>query len=153
MQALQFPKFEYKLKVENKQSFIFDEVRKKWLILTPEEWVRQHLIHYLIEFKAFPRGLIQIEKQIDLNGTKKRFDVLVYNQLLEAVLLVECKAPQIPLSQSTLDQVLRYNLQVKAKYILITNGLHHFVYQFFLATLSYRVLHELPDYPILNSNT
>jgi hypothetical protein len=150
MQTLQFPKFEYKLKIENEQSFIFDEVRKKWLILTPEEWVRQHLVHYLIQFKHFPRGLIQIEKQIDLNGTKKRFDVLVYNTLLQTLLLVECKAPHVVLSQIVLDQVLRYNLQVKAQYILITNGLKHGVYQFLPATQSYEVLQELPDYKNMN---
>ncbi len=149
MQTLQFPKFEYKLKIEKEQPFIFDEVRKKWLVLTPEEWVRQHLVHYLIQFKHFPQGLIQMEKQIDLNGTKKRFDVLVYNPLLQAVLLVECKAPEVVLSQAALDQVLRYNLQIKAQYILITNGLKHIVYQFSADTLAYEIQQELPDYKSL----
>jgi hypothetical protein len=146
MQTLQFPSFEYKIKAENNQHFIFDEVRKKWLVLTPEEWVRQHLIHFLIQFKHFPSALMQLEKQIKLNDTKKRFDLLVYNNRLQPLLLVECKAPSVVLSQLVLDQILRYNLEVEAQIILITNGLQHVVYAYDKPTQKYTVLNDIPDY-------
>jgi hypothetical protein len=146
MQTLQFPSFEYKIKAEKNQHFIFDEVRKKWLVLTPEEWVRQHLIHFLIQFKHFPSSLMQLEKQIKLNDTKKRFDLLVYNNRLQPLLLVECKAPNVALSQLVLDQILRYNLEIAAQIILITNGLQHVVYTYDKLTQKYTVLHEIPDY-------
>jgi hypothetical protein len=146
MQALQFPSFEYKIKAEKDQHFIFDEVRKKWLVLTPEEWVRQHLIHFLIQFKHFPRSLMQLEKQIKLNDTKKRFDLLVYNNRLQPLLLVECKAPNVALSQLVLDQILRYNLEIEAQIILITNGLLHLVYAYNSSTNAYTILQDIPDY-------
>ncbi len=150
MQTLQFPSFEYKIKTENNQSYIFDEVRKKWLVLTPEEWVRQHLIHFLIQFKHFPSSLMQLEKQIKLNDTKKRFDLLVYNNLLQPLLLVECKAPSIELSQLVLDQILRYNLEIEAKIILITNGLNHIVYNYDKSARKYTVLQDIPNYKVIS---
>jgi hypothetical protein len=150
MQTLQFPSFEYKIKTENKQSYIFDEVRKKWLVLAPEEWVRQHLIHFLIQFKHFPSSLMQLEKQIKLNETKKRFDLLVYNNRLQPLLLVECKAPQIELSQLVLDQILRYNLEIEAQIILITNGMNHIVYAYDKSVQKYAVLQDIPDYKLIS---
>jgi hypothetical protein len=150
MQTLQFPSFEYKIKTEKLQPYIFDEVRKKWLVLTPEEWVRQHLIHFLIQFKHFPSSLMQLEKQIKLNDTKKRFDLLVYNNHLQPMLLVECKAPHIELSQLVLDQILRYNLEIEAQIILITNGLNHMVYSYDKSEQKYTILQGIPDYKLIS---
>jgi hypothetical protein len=151
MQILQFPSFEYKIKAEKNQHFIFDEVRKKWLVLTPEEWVRQHLIHFLIQFKHFPSSLMQLEKQIKLNDTKKRFDLLVYNNRLQPLLLAECKAPSIVLSQLVLDQILRYNLEIAAQIILITNGMNHMVYSYDKSSQKYNLLQEIPDYKSIST--
>jgi hypothetical protein len=148
MQVLQFPVFEYKIKVEQNQHFIWEVVRKKWLLLTPEEWVRQHLIHYLNKYKAYPLSLMHIEKQIQLNSTKKRFDFLAYNNQLNPILLVECKAPDVKLDQLVLDQVLRYNLEVKAEYIMITNGIRHYCFQYQAANKTFQIINEIPSYQI-----
>lgn len=125
---LKYPPFNVRVKNSNKQTLIFDDFRKKWLILTPEEWVRQHLIHYLVNEKKIPPSLIAIEKEISLNDLKKRFDVVVYNRQMAPFILIECKAPYIELNQSVIEQVLRYNLVVQSGYVMITNGIKDYVY-------------------------
>ena len=124
--ALKYPTFNIRIKNENGKILVFDEVRKKWFILTPEEWVRQHLINFLITVKNYPLSLISVEKEIELNGTKKRYDVVVYNPQLKPILLVECKAPDIKITEATLEQTLRYNLILGVKYLLVSNGLVDF---------------------------
>lgn len=119
---IKYPLFNTKLKKQKDQTYIFDEVRKKWLVLSPEEWVRQHLIHFLIKQKKYPASLISIEKEIILNELKKRYDIVVYNKQLIPIIVIECKAPYIELDQSVVEQALRYNLIVKASYLMISNG-------------------------------
>jgi hypothetical protein len=119
---IKYPLFNTKLKKQKDQTYIFDEVRKKWLVLSPEEWVRQHLIHFLIKQKKYPASLISIEKEIILNELKKRYDIVVYNKQLMPIIVIECKAPYIELDQSVVEQALRYNLIIKASYLMISNG-------------------------------
>ena len=97
-------------------------MRKKWLLLTPEEWVRQHLINFLIHEKKFPISLISIEKEIVLNDLKRRYDVVVYNKQLQPIVIIECKAPYIDLDVTVIEQALRYNLIIKANYLMLSNG-------------------------------
>lgn len=106
---------------------IFDIIRKKWLQLTPEEWVRQHVLNYLVTVKQYPASAIAVEKEIALNNTRKRFDIVVYSRLLQPLLIVECKAPYIPLDLLVTEQVLRYNLVLSAEYSMITNGVSDLV--------------------------
>ena len=126
MLDLSFPNYEFRLKEINQKRFIFDEIRKKYIELTPEEWVRQNCIKFLINEKKFKKNLISIEKKIQLNNTTKRFDILVHDINGECVLLVECKAPNIKINQESFDQILRYNQVIKAEFLMVTNGIIHY---------------------------
>ncbi len=125
--GLKYPTFNIKVKHEGKNALVFDEVRKKWLVLTPEEWVRQHLVNYLITIKNVPKSLLSVEKEIDLNGTRKRYDAVIYNNKMKPLVLIECKAPDIEITQQTAEQALRYNLLLDVKYLLLTNGMHEVI--------------------------
>ena len=123
MAAFFFPNYNLKTRNESNKTLVYDELRNKWLQLTPEENVRQHLWKYLnIEYQ-YPKSLMVIEKKIIINQLEKRFDLLIYNKSGNPLMIAECKAPTIKLNQSTLEQVLRYNIQLKATYLLITNGI------------------------------
>ncbi len=122
MIAIQYPKPVFKIKTENGIEFIFDGIRKRWLVLTPEEWVRQNFVQFLIQEKKYPSTLIALEKEIKLGELKKRFDILIYNTSHQPNMLVECKGSSITLNEETLQQVLRYNISVPVNYIIITNG-------------------------------
>ena len=119
-----YPEPDFKMKQEGDKRFIFDPIRKCWLQLTEEEWVRQNFVQYLIREKSYPSTLIALEKELDLNGLKKRFDVLVYNKEHQPWMMIECKAPEVPLNEGVLQQVLRYNITIPVQYIIITNGSH-----------------------------
>lgn len=123
MKQLNFPSCDFTIKRDDDQLFIFDEVRKKWIVLTPEEWVRQHVVFYLVGQKKYPASLIAIEKSIKVNTRTKRFDIACYNNKAEPVVLIECKAPEVKINQSTMDQALRYNSKIQAPCIVLTNGL------------------------------
>ncbi len=144
MIKIQFPKHQFKIKIENDVEFIFDIFRKRWIKLTPEEWVRQNILQYLIEIKKYPASLIAIEKEIHLGELKKRCDVVVYNRNSLPWMIIECKEMNASLSQKTLDQILRYHITLPAKYLVITNGSYCFGFekrygQFF-------EIDELPEY-------
>ncbi len=126
--SLKYPAFDVRLRKEKGQTFIFDSIRKKWLVLTPEEWVRQHLLNYLTVEKKFLGSAIAIEKELMLNDLKRRYDLVVYTPQLSPYLIVECKAPFVELDQVVIDQALRYNLVLKAPYVMITNGIQDFVF-------------------------
>lgn len=145
---LNFKAYEFKLKKLNGNTQIFDIIRKKYITLTPEEWVRQHVINYLIIEKQVGIGLINVEKSLKYNGLSKRFDIVVSNNNAEPLLLIECKAPSIALSQSTVLQAGIYLKTIKAKYVMLTNGLQHIYLQFNLENLQYEYIEDLP---ILNS--
>lgn len=122
MIAVQFPEPQFRMKKEKGKQYIFDAIRKKWLQLTEEEWVRQNFIRYLIIELNYPSAVISLEKGLVLNEMRKRFDILIYNKEHKPWMLVECKAPQINLSEDVLQQVLRYNISVPVAFIVITNG-------------------------------
>jgi hypothetical protein len=124
-----YPPSNFKIESRNGQPFIFDGIRKKWLLLTDEEWVRQNFVAYLIQHMQYPQALIALEKSLVLNELKKRFDVLVYDSTHQPWMLVECKAPQVNLDEAVLQQVLRYNIAIPVPYILITNGSSTFGWQ------------------------
>ena len=122
MLELSLPGFDYKVKKQNGTVMIFDIVRKKYVVLTPEEWVRQHVVHYLVEKKGYAISRVAVEREIELYGLKRRFDIVVFDRSGNPWLLVECKAPAVALTQKVFDQVFRYNLTLAAPYVAITNG-------------------------------
>jgi hypothetical protein len=122
MIAVEFPEPQFKIKKEGKRNFIFCLIRKQWILLTEEEWVRQNFIQYLTNVLAYPITLIAVEKELQLNGLKKRFDILVYNTPHQPWMLIECKEPNVLLSEAVLQQALRYTMAVPVSYIIITNG-------------------------------
>ncbi|MBI3137959.1 MAG: type I restriction enzyme HsdR N-terminal domain-containing protein [Sphingobacteriales bacterium] len=122
MISIQYPEPAFRVKEEEGKKFIFDTIRKKWLLLTPEEWVRQNMVSYFVQVMGYPSSLIALEKEIQLGERIKRFDILVYNKAHQPWLMVECKAPEIKLDEPVLQQVLRYHLGVPVSYLVITNG-------------------------------
>ena len=144
MQSLNFQPYQFRFKNSENKVAIVDEIRKKFIILTPEEWVRQHVVHYLLIEKSYPKSWINVEKQIKMNGLTKRYDVVVFNPDGSIFLLVECKAPEIKISQHTFDQIARYNLALKAQYLMVTNGLEHYFCQMDYENEKYHFLQELP---------
>jgi len=137
---LKYPPFAVRVKNGDGTTMIFDVIRKKWLVLTPEEWVRQHLLNYLVTVKKYPASLIALEKEIVLNDLKKRYDVVIYNRQLQPFILIECKAPYIELDAAVAEQALRYNLNLKSQFVMITNGVADFVVD------KNNNMVELPDY-------
>ena len=145
-ELLNLPEYRFRLKKENNISYIFDEIRKKFLVLTPEEWVRQHFVQFLIREKKYPRSLMKLEGGLKLNSMQKRSDNLLFNRSGEKVMLVECKAPSVKISQDTFDQVARYNFTHRVKYLVVSNGMQHFCAEIDLEKKSYNFLRELPEY-------
>lgn len=139
---VQFPEPQFRTKKEGEKRYIFDGIRKTWLLLTEEEWVRQNFVAYLVQTKNYPASFIALEKEIFLNDLKKRFDVLVYDKEHQPWMLVECKAPHVALSEDVLQQVLRYNISVPVKYVVITNGATTIAWEKTAETLS--LLSALP---------
>jgi hypothetical protein len=147
---LNLPEADIKLKSEGNTIFIFDPVRKKWLNLTPEEWVRQHLIMYLNEQLHYPLSLMETEKQFKLFNTVKRADIILNNSKLKPLVIVECKAPEVKIDQNVFDQAIRYNMALKVNYLFISNGLKHYVVNFNKGKPVF--LDHLPEYEKLNNN-
>ena len=146
MQPLNFPNFNFRVKNTENQLRIFDIVRKKYVVLQPEEWVRQHVVHYLHHHKHYPLGYINVEKQLTLNGLKKRYDVIVFNNDGTIEILVECKAPNVSIDQDAFDQIARYNLKVNANYLMVTNGIQHYYCQLIQGVEKYQFLKNIPDF-------
>jgi hypothetical protein len=116
------------------------------LVLTPEEWVRQHLVQFLVQEKNYPRSLIKLEGGLKLNSLQKRSDILIYNNSGNKIVLVECKAPSVKISQDTFDQIARYNFIHRVQWLLVSNGLQHFCCEIDFKKESYRFVEELPQY-------
>lgn len=125
---------------------IFDVIRKKFVDLQPEEWVRQHVLHFLINDKNYPKSLINVEKELKVNALKKRYDIVIYNSDGSILLLVECKAPEIKITQETFDQIARYNSQLDATYLMVTNGMAHYYCKMNLQEEKYTFLKDIPDF-------
>jgi hypothetical protein len=119
-----YPAYQPKIKMDEGKDFIFDEWRKRWVVLSPEEWVRQNFLQYLIHVKKYPASLIAIEKEIKLGELKKRFDIVIYDAASKPWMIIECKEMNVDLTKQVLDQALRYNITMQVPYIIITNGSH-----------------------------
>lgn len=145
MEKLNLPQYPIKIKEEGGKNYIFDTIRKKYLILTPEEWVRQNFIYYLIEEKNFPKGLIIIEKGLKLNELQKRADALVY-QDKDPLVLIEFKAPNIKINQEVFEQIGRYNSIFKVPYLIVSNGLEHYCAKINFNNSTFEFLEDIPDY-------
>jgi hypothetical protein len=122
MIAVQFPDPDFRIKSENGKTFVFDSLRKQWMVLTEEEWVRQNFINFLVRKLNYPETLIAVEKEIRLGELTKRFDLLVYNKAHQPWMLVECKASSVRIDESVFQQVLRYHLAIPCTFLIITNG-------------------------------
>ena len=146
MEKLNFKSYQFKIKNNENKQYVFDEIRKKNVLLTPEEWVRQNCIQFLIHEKQYPRSLISIEKKISLNSLTRRYDIVVFNSNGTIQLLVECKSPKVKITQKTFDQISRYNLAFKSRHLMITNGLSHYFCKVDLENQKYFFLKELPKY-------
>jgi hypothetical protein len=146
MKKLNFPTYSFRFKNSENKVAIFDEIRKKFILLTPEEWVRQHTLHYLLQDNKYPKSYINVEKLIKINTLNKRYDIVVFQPNGSIFLLIECKAPEVAITQKTFDQIARYNLALKAKYLMVTNGLNHYFCQMDFENKKYIFLSELPQY-------
>jgi hypothetical protein len=125
VQKINFPEYQFRFKSNENKTLIFDIVRKKFVVLTPEEWVRQHVLNFLISELNYPLSLINVEKQLKLHNTKKRYDIVVYNSDASIHLIVECKAPDITIDQAVFDQIARYNFSLNSSYLMVTNGYYY----------------------------
>lgn len=146
MQPLNLPSYSFNIQTKEQKKYIFDDFRKKFVRLTPEEWVRQHFVRYLVEVHHYPAALVALEKELDFNRVHLRADAVVYSRKAEPLLLVECKAPDVPIRQEHFDQIVRYNMQLKVSYLMVTNGLQHYCVHLDLERNNYRFLGEIPDY-------
>ena len=146
MVPLNFPEYKFRLKSSENNVRIFDSIRKKFVVLQPEEWVRQHVVNYLLEEKSYPKSLVNVEKQLVINDIKKRYDIVVFNSDGSIHILIECKAPKIKIDQTTFDQIARYNLELKADYLMVTNGLDHFYCKMDFTSEKYTFLRDIPDF-------
>lgn len=146
MLELNLPKFETHIDKIEDIFYIWDNLRKKKLVLTPEEWVRQHFVNYLINYLKYPKSRIANEIELELNKLKKRCDTIIYNQYIEPVMILEYKAPNIALNQKTIDQILRYNIILKVNYLVISNGISHYCFKINRENNDYEYLDKIPMY-------
>ncbi len=127
-------------------------IRKKFVVLTPEEWVRQHVVHFLLQDRKYPQSLMSVERRIQVNHLTKRYDIVIYRPDGSIFLVVECKAPQVAITQEVFDQIARYNLTLKSENLMVTNGLQHIFYQIDYYRKAYVFLRELPYFYSQNEN-
>lgn len=146
MLSLNLPTFDAKISTRDGKSVIFDVIRRRYVALTPEEWVRQHFVHFLMERKGYPKALLANEVQVTLNGTRKRCDTVLYGRDLTARMIVEYKAPEVEITQAVFDQVMRYNMVLRVDYLVVSNGLRHYCCRMDYARGAYRFLREIPRY-------
>lgn len=149
MLSLNLPAFNAKIETRNGKNVIFDVIRRRYVALTPEEWVRQHFVHFLLAHKGYPQSLIANEVQVQLNNTKKRCDTVLYRRDLTARMIVEYKAPEIEITQKVFDQITRYNMVLKVDYLIVSNGIQHYCCRMDYEQNSYTFLKEIPDYQLL----
>ncbi|MGB0895762.1 MAG: type I restriction enzyme HsdR N-terminal domain-containing protein [Flavobacteriaceae bacterium] len=146
MQQLNFSSYKFRFKNSENKLSIFDVIRKKFIIITPEEWVRQHCVQFLIQEKHYPKSLINVEKELFVNGQKKRYDIVVFHPNGNINILIECKAPKVTITQTTFDQIARYNLTLNANVLMVTNGLQHYYCQMDFEEKRYNFLVDIPTY-------
>ena len=146
MHKLNLPSYQFKIKSSENKQLIFDPIRKKYVVLTPEEWVRQNFVQYLICEKNYPISMIAVERQLTINNLIKRFDILIFKSNGASKIIIECKAPKIKITQDTFDQIARYNLKLNADFLVVTNGLTHFSCKLDTLNEQYIFLKEIPTY-------
>lgn len=143
---LNLPEYDFKIKKSDDAYVIYDSLRKRYVALTPEEWVRQHFVQYLVNEREFPIALMANEVSLNQNGIKRRCDTLVANRIGNPFVIVEYKAPQVQVTQDTFDQIVRYNMVLHAKYLIVSNGLTHYCCKIDYDTNSYSFLNDIPYY-------
>jgi len=146
MLQLNLPEYNFRIKKIDEKLLIFDSQRRRYVSLTPEEWVRQHFLRFLIEEKGYPAAYLAVEKQLSMNGMKKRCDAILYNEQALPILIIELKAPNVPITQTTFDQVAVYNAKLKVDYFMISNGIEHYCCKVDNLNSKYMFFPELPDY-------
>jgi len=151
MQKLNLPEYSFRIKTSGGKDFIFDNLRKKFVRLTPEEWVRQNFVQFLISEKKFSVSLIKVEAGVNVNSNPQRADLVVFNRTGSPVLVAEFKAPEVKINQQTFDQIVRYNMQLKVKFLIVSNGLEHYCCVINYAENSYSYLSEIPAFADLNA--
>lgn len=151
LQKLNFPLYHFSTRLREGKEYIFDRIRRKYVRLTPEEWVRQHVLCFLTEECRFPMGLISVERRVMLYGKQFRYDAMVCNRAMQPIMLVECKAPDVSLSQDVMNQVARYNLMHHVRFLFISNGLEHYCCEMDFAGGSWRFLPQIPRFDQLET--
>lgn len=146
MQKLNLPEHNFRFKKEEGKACIFDDFRKKYVVLTPEEWVRQNFLMFLVNDLDFPKSLISVEAGLELFKTKKRTDIVVYDKQGVPLLIVECKAPEVAINEKVFDQIVRYNMALQVNYLVVTNGLNHYCCRLDYEKNSYNFLKSIPNY-------
>lgn len=146
MDALNLPKFEFRTRKHQEKVQIFDDLRRKYVALTPEEWVRQHFVKFLQTTYNYSASLIAVEMPVEINGLKQRADIVVFNRKGKPSVIVECKAPSVPVNNQVFDQAARYNLRLKVDYLMVTNGLVHFCAKLDFTTNTYQMLSAPPQF-------
>lgn len=153
MHILNLPEFSFRMVNEKGQAMIFDEFRKRWVVITPEEWVRQNMVKYLNLHKGYPSTLMSLEKKVLVNGLSQRYDLLIRDRSGNPLMVAEFKAPGVAIDQSVVDQAIRYNNMLLAPYILISNGLNHYVVHLDMKAVSYSFLDDIPLFENLKQTT
>lgn len=151
MFSLNLPDFQVKIAVTDGKKMVFDPLRRKYVALTPEEWVRQHFVHFLIQHKGYPSGLLANEVQLTLNGTRKRCDTVLYDRTRTPRMIIEYKAPTVPITRQVFDQITRYNIVLKVDYLIVSNGLEHYCCKVDYERFCCNFLKEIPDYAMLRT--
>ena len=146
MQALNLPKTDLKIVRKGERLMVFDALRRRWVALTPEEWVRQHFVRFLQEQRQFPAGAMANEVTVELNGMRKRCDTLVYGRHAEPLMIVEYKAPTVEISQQVFDQICRYNMRLRVRWLIVSNGLQHYCCLIDYDSMTYSFLPDVPCY-------
>lgn len=146
MENLNLPTYSFKIKSDLQRKLIFDSIRKKYVVLTPEEWVRQNFIRFLVEEKDYPASLIAVEKKVDVNLLPQRSDIVLYNRNANPIMIVECKASKIKITQDVFNQIARYNMKLRVPFLVVTNGLRHFCCYMDYEKKSFKFLEDIPNY-------
>ncbi|MDR1707836.1 type I restriction enzyme HsdR N-terminal domain-containing protein [Dysgonomonas sp.] len=146
MLKLNLPPFDINVKKVNGRASVFDPIRRKFVAVTPEEWVRQHFVNFLLTEKGYPQTLIANEIQINLNGQKKRCDSVIFDRKLTPAMIIEYKSPDVNITQAVFDQIVRYNIVLKVKYLIVSNGLSHYCCRMNYQDQTYEYLQDIPLY-------
>ncbi len=149
MFSLNLPKYEVKIERKEEKTQIWDFLRRRYVALTPEEWVRQHFLHFLTTYKEYPSSLLANEVTLQLNGMRRRCDTVLYDRTPAPQMIIEYKAPHIPINQKVFDQISRYNLVLRVDYLIVSNGMEHYCCKMDYSRQSYQFLNEIPDYKLL----